>query len=210
MLDAIDQHFQETAESTGRYRMSPAVRDAIAATPREQFVPEQRRQSACSDSALSIGCGQTISQPFIVALMTEMLQPQAGDKVLEIGTGSGYQAAVLSRLVAQVYSVEIVEALARRAKETLHALEIDNVTVVVANGAEGLARYAPYDKIIITAATAEIPPPLLEQLRPGGRIVVPLGEPGYGQQLAVVEKTRGGELRRKELLAVSFVPFVTH
>jgi protein-L-isoaspartate(D-aspartate) O-methyltransferase len=207
MLEVIDQHFRATAVSTGKWKLSPAIRDAIAATPRDQFVPAALQPSAYTDSALPIGCKQTISQPFIVALMTELLEPEAQDKVLEIGTGSGYQAAVLARLVSHVYSMEIVEPLARLARECLQAIEVDNVSVVAGNGAEGLPQYAPFDKVIITAASPEIPAAIVAQLRPGGRIVVPLGEAGYGQQLAVLEKTAGGELQRRDVLAVTFVPF---
>ncbi len=207
MLEVIDQHFRATAASTGKGRLSPAIRKAIAATPRDQFVPAAQQPSAYGDSALPIGCRQTISQPFIVALMTELLEPEARDKILEIGTGSGYQAAILARLVSHVYSVEIVEPLARLARDRLQAIAVSNVTVVAGNGAEGLPQYAPFDKVIITAASPEIPAAIVEQLRPGGRIVAPLGEAGYGQQLAVLEKTASGELRQRDVLAVTFVPF---
>ena len=207
MLQAIDRHFRATSAETGKQNMSPAVRAAIAATPRHRFVPAGQRTSAYQDSALPIGGHQTISQPFIVALMTELLEPSDSDKVLEVGTGSGFQAAVLARLVAHVYSLEIVPSLAEAASECLQALGVDNVTVLAGNGAEGLSRYAPFDKVIITAASPEIPAAIIEQLRPGGRIVAPLGEPGYGQQLAIVDKTGTGELRRRDVLAVAFVPF---
>ena len=207
MLQVIDRHFRATSAETGRQTMSPAVRDAIAATPRHLFIPGEQRTAAYRDSALPIGCCQTISQPFIVALMTELLEPKGSDKVLEIGTGSGFQAAVLAQLVDHVYSLEIVAALAERASECLQAIGVDNVTVMAGNGAEGLPRYAPFDKVVITAASPEIPAAIIEQLRPGGRVVAPLGEPGYGQQLAVVDKTEAGELRRRDVLAVAFVPF---
>lgn len=207
MLQAIDRHFRATSSETGKRNMSPAVRAAIAATPRHLFVPAEQHTSAYQDAALPIGCHQTISQPFIVALMTELLEPRDSDKVLEIGAGSGFQAAVLARLVAHVYSLEIVASLAEAASECLQALGVDNVTVLAGNGAEGLSRYAPFDKVIITAASPEIPAAIIEQLRPGGRIVAPLGEPGYGQQLAIVDKTGTGELRRRDVLAVAFVPF---
>ena len=207
MLEVIDQHFRATAASTGKGRLSPAIRNAIAATPRDQFVPAAQQPSAYGDSALPIGCRQTISQPFIVALMTELLEPDPRDKILEIGTGSGYQAAILARLVSHVYSVEIVEPLARLARDRLQAIAVSNVTVVAGNGAEGLPQYAPFDKVIITAASPEIPAAIVEQLRPGGRIVAPLGEAGYGQQLAVLEKSASGELRQRDVLGVTFVPF---
>lgn len=207
MLAAIDRHFQATASSTGLSGMSSVVRGAIAATPRDLFVPSGERAGAFSDNALPIGHYQTISQPFIVALMTELLQPCPGDRVLEIGTGSGYQAAVLAHLVDHVYSVEIVEPLAETALQRLRAMQLDNITVVASNGANGFPDFAPYDKIIITAAAGEIPEAIDAQLSTDGLIVAPLGESGYGQQLAVLRKSATGALQRRDVLPVSFVPF---
>jgi len=207
MLQEIEQHFRTSATETGVRNMCPEVRAAIAATPRHLFVPAQQCALAYRDSALPIGYSQTISQPFIVALMTELLQPKVSDKVLEIGTGSGFQAAILARLVSHVYTLEIVTELAERARECLQALGAGNVTGIAGNGAQGLPCYAPFDKVLITAASPEIPSTVIEQLRPGGRIVAPLGEAGYSQQLAVLDKNQAGELRRRDLLAVAFVPF---
>lgn len=207
MLDEIDRHFRHASLHTGLQRLDGAVRRAMEAVPREEFVPAAERAAAYGDHALPIGHEQTISQPFIVALMTQLLQPQPGDRVLEIGTGSGYQAAVLASLVAHVYSVEIVEPLARQARDRLQRLGIDNVTVVASNGALGMVEAAPFDKIIVTAAAPEVPQALVDQLCTGGLLVAPLGEWGYGQQLSVLRKTADGQLQGDDVLPVSFVPF---
>lgn len=207
MLEAIDRHFRHSTVHTGLRGLDTRVREAMEAVPREEFVPDAERGAAYGDHALPIGHEQTISQPFIVALMTQLLQPERADRVLEIGTGSGYQAAVLASLVAHVYSVEILEPLANQARRRLQGLGIDNVSVVAANGAKGLSEFAPFDKVVITAATPEVPAALVEQLRVGGLVVAPLGEWGYGQQLSVLRKTPDGQLEGDEVLPVSFVPF---
>jgi protein-L-isoaspartate(D-aspartate) O-methyltransferase len=182
---------------------NPRVLEAMRTVPRHLFVPEEARPWAYRDHPLAIGYRQTISQPYIVALMTELLSPEAGDKVLEIGTGSGYQAAVLSLLVDQVFSIEIVEPLARRATAELVALGYDNVMVIAGDGYRGLPDEAPFDGIIVTAAPPYIPEPLVEQLAPGGRMVVPVGE-DY-QELQLLVKSAGGvEVRR--VIPVRFVP----
>jgi protein-L-isoaspartate(D-aspartate) O-methyltransferase len=155
---------------------------------------------------LGIGHGQTISQPYIVALMTDLLKPQTGDVVLEVGTGSGYQAAVLSLLVKQVYSIEIVETLAREATARLRRLGYENIEVRGGDGYRGWREHAPFDSIIVTAAAPAIPPPLLEQLKAGGRMVIPVGAPYCRQVLTVVDKDDRGEVTVKELLPVAFVP----
>ena len=152
------------------------VCDAMRATPRHLFVPDALRRYAYFDISLPIGEGQTITSPFTVAYMTEHLEPQPGDKVLEIGTGSGYQAAVLSGLVAEVYTIEIVEPLGRRAAETLRSLGYDNVKTKIGDGYQGWAEHAPFDKIIVTCSPENVPKPLVEQLKEGGRLVVPLGQ----------------------------------
>lgn len=207
MLEAIDHHFRETAATTGYDRMPPEVRAAIAAIPRHRFVPPASRREAYRDSPLPIGFGQTISQPFIVALMTTLLRPNPGDRVLEVGTGCGYQAAVLAKLVDQVFTVEIVAPLARAANELLASLKLANVSCISGNGNAGLAEHAPFDSVIITAAAGSVPDAIVSQVRPGGRIVMPLGEPGSRQQLTVLTRSAGGELRRQEVLPVQFVPF---
>ena len=208
MLQVIERHFRASSAETGKRKMCPEVRAAMAATPRHLFVPAQQCALAYHDSALPIGCCQTISQPFIVALMTELLEPGYSDKVLEIGTGSGFQAAVLARLVDHVYTLEFVTGLAERSGECLRALGVDNVTIVAGNGASELPRYAPFDKVLITAATPEFATAIIAQLRPDGRVVAPLGYPGCGQKLAVVDSTETRELQRRDLLEVAFVAFI--
>ena len=184
----------------------PAVLNAIEAVPREQFVPENLATEAYADSPLPIGFGQTISQPFIVAYMTWKLQVSPDDRVLEVGTGSGYQAAVLSRLVREVISVEIVPELAGRAFETLMKLDITNVTVLHRNGQEGCPELAPYDAVMVTAASPEIPGALVDQLKVGGRLIIPVGDPHAPQQLRILTKALDGNHTVDDLLAVRFVP----
>lgn len=207
MLETIDRHFYETAACTGYDAMPTAVCAAIAATPRHLFVPEADKSQAYRDCPLPIGLGQTISQPFIVALMTTLVRPGPGDRVLEVGTGCGYQAAVLAQLVDSVYTLEIVEPLADAAKKLLASMQLDNVYCSCKNGSAGDAEHAPFDSIIVTAAAADVPDALIQQLRPGGRIVIPVGVPGHGQQLTLLTKSPSGEVGRREVLAVQFVPF---
>ena len=209
MMADIDHQFALTACTTGLPELSARVRAALEATPRDRFTPEPVRPMAYADSPQPIGHGQTISQPFIVALMTELLAVQDTDTILEIGTGSGYQAAVLARLGATVYSVEIIPELARRATTLLARVGCDQVRVLIGNGAHGYPAAAPFDKIIITAAAAEVPHALLEQLRPGGLIVAPLGPVAGPQQLSVLRKSHKGAITSEPVLAVNFVPF-TH
>lgn len=177
---------------------------ALQATPRHLFVSAAQRPNAYYDMALPIGSGQTISPPFIVAYMTQQLEPKPTDKVLEIGTGSGYQAAVLSPLVAKVYSIEIVESLGKRAAKTLAELGYKNVTTKVGDGFQGWAEHAPFDKIIVTCSPENIPKPLIEQLREGGKMVIPLGE-RFQQTLFLYRKVKG-ELKKQALEPTFFVP----
>ena len=186
----------------------PNVLNAMRSTPRHLFVPENLRDYAYEDRPLPIGLGQTISQPYVVALMTELLSPSRTDRVLEIGTGSGYQAAVLAGLAKHVYTIEIVGELAKAARERLAALGYRNVTVRQGDGYKGWPDEAPFERIILTAAPAEIPQKLVEQLRPGGRLVAPVGESPGTQELVVIEKTPGGEIRRRTVAPVMFVPMV--
>jgi protein-L-isoaspartate(D-aspartate) O-methyltransferase len=185
---------------------NPAVLRAMREVPRHLFVPEPMRRSAYEDHPLPIGHGQTISQPYIVAAMTEMLDPKPGHRVLEIGTGSGYQAAVLARLVSHVYTIEIVEPLGRQAQERLAALGYRNVTVRIGDGYEGWPEEAPFDRIILTAAPPEVPQKLIDQLRNGGRLVAPVGA-GW-QELVVIDKDAKGNVRRRTEFPVMFVPMV--
>lgn len=187
---------------------SSEVMSAMARVPRHAFVPEEMQQYAYDNGPLPIGHGQTISQPYIVALMSELLQVGEGDTVLEIGTGSGYQTAVLSQLVHQVYSIEVVEALGLLAKARLSHLGYHNIETTIGDGYLGWPEHAPYDGIIVTAAAAQIPPPLEEQLKPGARLVIPVSDGFMGQQLVVVEKGMDGTISREPILPVAFVPLV--
>jgi len=179
------------------------VLDAIGRVPRHEFVPVELQAYAYLNRPLPIGYEKTVSQPFIVALMTDLLQPDAGDRVLEIGSGAGYQAAILAQLVKRVYTVDIIEELARGAERRLERLGYGNVEVRVGNGYYGWPEHAPYDKIMVTAASDLIPPPLLAQLKPGGRMVIPTGIPDK-QTLILVEKSAAGSLSTREILPVRF------
>lgn len=186
----------------------PKVLEAMRATPRHLFVPEALRSQAYEDHPLPIGHGQTISQPYIVALMTELIDPGKDDKVLEIGTGSGYQAAVLARLVKHVYSIEIVPELAQSSAARLRKLGYQNVTVREGNGYKGWPAEAPFNRILLTAAPPEIPQALLDQLKRGGKLVAPVGGTVFGQDLVVVDRDNNGKLRRRSVIPVRFVPMV--
>ncbi len=183
----------------------PAVLAAMRKVPREQFVPEAWHSRSYDDGPLPIGKGQTISQPYIVAIMTELAKPEKHHRVLEIGTGSGYQAAILAEIVAQVYTIEIVKELAEEATARLKQLGYTNITVRHGDGYRGWPEQAPFDAILITAAVAKPPAPLLEQLKEGGRLVFPQGEPDGSQELVVIEKTKGS-LNRQVIFPVRFVP----
>ncbi len=183
-----------------------AVLDALRAVPRHVFVPESQRREAYRDKPLPIGYGQTISQPYIVASMTELLEVDSDDVVLEIGTGSGYQTAVLAEIVQQVYTIEIVPELADSARDRLKRLGYENVEVRTGDGYNGWAEHGPYDAIIVTAAASHIPPPLIEQLKPGGKMVIPVGPVFQVQQLMRVEKDAEGKVRQRSVMPVRFVP----
>ena len=206
MLEAIRDSVRNSADYTGRTELSDRVMDAMGAVAREEFVLPQYRHLAYQNTPLPIEAGQTISQPLIVALMTELLDPQPGDVVLEVGTGSGYQAAVLAHLVKHVYSVEIVEELADSAAAVLQRLDFTNVTVRAGDGYAGWPQHAPFDGIIVTAAAGKIPPPLLQQLKPGGKLVIPVGEEHGYKELLLVEVDEAGEISRQSVLPVRFVP----
>lgn len=182
------------------------VLKAMGKVPRHKFIPGRYTKKAYGDYPLPIGEGQTISQPYIVAAMTELLKLKEGDKVLEIGTGSGYQAAILGEITREVYTVEIIEKLAKNAKETLHNLNYDYIKTKTGDGYFGWEEYAPFDAIIVTAAPSHIPPPLKKQLKDGGRIVIPVGMPGAYQTLWQVIK-RGDKFEMNNVMGVRFVPF---
>src|SRR5882724_3684958 len=189
----------------------PLVLEAFRQVPRHRFVADPLVPHAYEDRPLPIGYGQTISQPYIVAKMTELVEPRKDHRVLEIGTGSGYQAAILSRLVADVYTIEIIEPLGVTARERLAALGHKNVEVRVGDGYYGWPEKAPFDCIVVTAAANHVPPPLIEQLKPGGRLVVPIGNPFQTQRLMLVTKGSKGprDIRVKDIMPVSFVPLVS-
>jgi len=206
MLRDILEEVELTRYEIGKAALDERVMAAMAKVPRERFVGSYDRYRAFANGPLPIGYGQTISQPYIVALMTDLLKVGAGDTVLEIGTGSGYQTAVLAELVQQVYSIEIIGALASAANDRLQELGYGNVTVRHGDGYHGWPEHAPFDGIIVTAAAPHIPPSLVEQLKPGGRLVIPVGEPGGIQQLMLVEKGGDGSVSSRSMLMVAFVP----
>ncbi len=183
---------------------------AMRTVPRHEFVPERYRDQAYNDHPLPIGLGQTISQPYIVAFMTELLKLEPEDRVFELGTGSGYQAAVASKMAGSVYTMEIYRDLADSARERLEALEYKNVHSRYGDGYHGWKEKAPFDAIIVTAAADHIPPPLIEQLRPGGRLIIPLGSPFSIQQLVLVTKDLKGKVSERPVIAVRFVPLLGH
>lgn len=207
MLAEIEAEARAAASYTDRPVLSKRVLDAMSRVPRHEFVAPARKDLAYYNGALPIGYGQTISQPYIVALMTDLLDLGPECVVLEVGTGSGYQAAVLAELCRTVYSMEIVSALAEESAARLRRLHYDNVHVRSGDGYDGWPEHAPYDGILVTAGAEEIPPPLVEQLRPGARLVIPLGRRYASQELMVVEKNAAGEARGRSVLPVAFVPF---
>ncbi|TMG74974.1 MAG: protein-L-isoaspartate(D-aspartate) O-methyltransferase [Betaproteobacteria bacterium] len=207
MVEEIAAMARETGAETGRPRFGDAVMAAMRKVPRHRFVPFLQEIFAYDNRPLPIGESQTISQPYIVALMTDFLDLKSGDTVLEVGTGSGYQAAVLAELAAKVYTIEIVEPLGKRATRLLRELGYRNVEVRIGDGYNGWPEAAPFDSIIVTAAPGEIPKPLVDQLKPGGRMVIPVGGTHDAQQLLLVEKQPDGTTTTKRTLPVRFVPF---
>jgi protein-L-isoaspartate(D-aspartate) O-methyltransferase len=204
MVEEIVRLHASVAVEAGLDNLDPRVLDAMRSVPREEFVPEEEKGAAYRNRPLPIGHGQTISQPFIVALMTDLLRLEPHHRVLEVGTGSGYQAAVLARLAAEVFSIEIIEPLSLEAARTLDRLGVGNVKTRIGDGYAGWPEHAPYDAIIVTAAPEHIPAQLVEQLRPGGRLVIPVG--GLDQDLRVVEKKPDGTAISTAIIPVRFVP----
>ena len=194
------------ARDAGEEALNDEVMQSLGTVERHEFVPARQKLFAYENRPLPIGHGQTISQPYIVALMTDLIEPGLDDVVLEIGTGSGYQAAILAKLVNHVYSIEIIEALAAESTARLTRLGYDNVTTRLADGYHGWEEHAPYDAIIVTAAASHVPPPLVQQLKPGGRMIIPVGGRFMTQQLLLLEKTIDNEVITRQIAAVRFVP----
>jgi protein-L-isoaspartate(D-aspartate) O-methyltransferase len=205
MVDEV--HFYATlARDTGEEAFNEDVMRSMDTVKRHEFVPAEEKPFAYENRPLPIGHGQTISQPYIVALMTDLIEPDSDDVVLEIGTGSGYQAAILANLVNHVYSIEIIEPLADRAKSDLERLGYENVTTRLGDGYYGWEEHAPFDSIVVTAAASHVPPPLVQQLRPGGRMIIPVGGQFMTQQLLLLEKTEDDRIITRQIAAVRFVP----
>jgi len=207
MVDEIAADARRLVKYIDKDALSERVLHVMGTVPRHLFVPPKLRRNAYENRPLPIGYGQTISQPYIVALMTDLLQPRADHKVLEIGTGSGYQAAVLSGLVKDVYSIEIIDQLGQSSKQVLKDLGYDNVSSRIADGYDGWPEHAPFDSIIVTAGISHIPPPLVRQLKNGGTMVIPVGTSFQTQQLTLVKKDLSGAITTKQIIPVIFVPF---
>jgi len=206
MISTIEREVKYTSDMIGRQALDPRVLQAMRKVPRHELIPKQQQYMAYYDGPVPIGCGQTISQPYIVSLMSDLLDTSAEDVILEVGAGSGYQAAVLSLLVSQVYSIENIPELAESASERLTRLRFDNVEVRAADGYYGWPEYAPFDGIIVTAAAPHVPQPLVDQLKPGARLVIPVDTEHWAQTLMVIEKRPDGGVDERMLLAVAFVP----
>ena len=208
MVAEVDAMYAETRSETGLGAMSPGVRAALGRVERHRLVPPGQAAAAYRNHPLPIGAGQTISQPYIVALSTDLLNPKPGDVVLDVGTGSGYQAALLAELVAQVYSIELVESLGRTAAARLAEMGYRNVEVRIGDGYAGWPERAPFDGIVVTAAAPQVPPALVAQLKTGGRMVIPVGGSDDIQYLKLLVKRADGGYDEKRVLAVRFVPLV--
>jgi len=204
----VEQQVRETRTYLGKNKLDRRVIYALETVPRHEFVPDDLKSRAYLNRPLPIGHGQTISQPYIVAIMTDLLGVFAGGRVLEVGTGSGYQAAMLGALGVEVFSIEIVEALALQAEALLEQLGYANVHVKSGDGYAGWSEHAPFDGIIVTAAAAHVPQPLIDQLKPGGRMIIPVDQASGAQQLMLIEKDEFGMIVREEILPVLFVPLV--
>jgi protein-L-isoaspartate(D-aspartate) O-methyltransferase len=206
MIADIESEVAFTRHLIGKNKLAPEVMTAMRHTPREEFVPADLQPYAYDNGPLPIGHGQTISQPYIVALMTDLLRPEQEHCVLEIGTGSGYQTAILSQLVKKVYTIELVKELGEAAAERLKRLHYRNIETRIGNGYLGWPEHAPYDAIIVTAAASHIPQALIKQLRSGGRMVIPVGLPYMHQELMLIEKDEEDNTHVKDILGVAFVP----
>ena len=208
MVSEVEAMYAETRSETGLPAMSPAVRKAMGKVERHRLVPASEASRAYRNHPLPIGSGQTISQPYIVALSTDLLSPKPTDTILEVGTGSGYQAAVLAEIVARVYSIEIIEPLGKAAAKRLEELGYGNIEVRIGDGYKGWPEKAPFDGIVVTAAAPKVPQALIDQLKPGGRLVIPVGGEGGAQYLKLLTKRADGGVDEKRVLPVRFVPLV--
>jgi len=206
LIELLEEDVRRTEFYIGKSEFDSRVMEAMARVPRHLFVPKRYRRDAYNNTPLPIGHGQTISQPYIVALMTDLLELKQGDRVLEVGTGSGYQAAILAELIDQVYTIEIIEPLAERAAKVLKQQNYQNIQSRVGDGYYGWREAAPFDAIVVTAAADHIPPPLVRQLKPGGRMVIPVGSRFMVQQLVLVKKSSEGTVSLRQILPVRFVP----
>lgn len=206
LVELIQADVRRTSTHLDKDLLDERVLEAMRQVPRHLFVPEDSQASAYENRPLAIGHGQTISQPYIVATMTDLLKPEKNHRVLEVGTGSGYQAAVMATLTAEVFSLEIIEPLGNQASRLLQQLGYQNVQVRIGDGYYGWEEHAPYDAIIVTAAANHVPPPLVDQLKPGGRMIIPVGSAFMVQQLVLIEKDQGGAVTLKQILPVRFVP----
>lgn len=208
LIEDIETDVRYTQKAIGKSKLDKSVMQAMARVPREKFVPQSLQYAAYDNGPLPIGHGQTISQPYIVALMSDLLALKPEHRVLEIGTGSGYQTAILAELCAKVFSVERIAELSQQAAERLSKLNYKNIETRVGNGYQGWQEHAPYDGIIVTAAATHIPQPLIDQLKPGGNLVIPVGMTHFSQSLSLVKKDLDGEIEIKNILGVVFVPLV--
>ncbi len=206
MVKEVQQMMSVTESFTGRSSLDPQVAAALKKVPRHEFIAPGFQFEAYANTALPIDHDQTISQPYIVALMTDLLNVTSNSVVLEVGTGSGYQAAILAEIVKRVYSIEIIAPLGREAEALLHRLGYNNITMKIGDGYHGWPEHAPFDAIIVTAAAQHIPEQLVEQLKPGGRLVIPVGEGQWNQSLRVLSKGVDGKIKQRDILPVAFVP----
>jgi protein-L-isoaspartate(D-aspartate) O-methyltransferase len=206
LLHEIEQDVRDTAQYLNRRALDERVMRTLATVPRHEFVPLDERRLAYENRPLPIGHGQTISQPYIVAIMTDLIEPGPGCRALEVGTGSGYQAAILSKLCDEVYTIEIIEGLGTSARDRLARLGYRNVTVRVGDGYYGWEEHAPFDVIVVTAVASQVPPPLLRQLKPGGRMILPIGTRFTAQELVLIRKAEDGRITTRQILPVRFVP----
>ena len=206
LLAEIERDVRDTAQYLNKRALDERVMGALAKVPRHEFVPADERESAYENRPLPIGHGQTISQPYIVAIMSDLVEPKDGCRALEVGTGSGYQAAILSELCEQVFTLEIIDALGTQARARLKQLGFANVEVRIGDGYYGWAEHAPFDVIVVTAVASHVPPPLLKQLKPGGSMILPVGTRFTTQQLVLIRKAADGHITTRQILPVAFVP----